>query len=453
MNLKDHLNTMHEKAPKLMRRKHRSFWLFTTVQAVLFLASCSTTRQTEIRKNELLIRESFLVKRAGVLLMRVSPDGKHMAYGARRGDWVLVVADGVDGKQYDGIAQNSLIFSADSKRVAYVAIRGDRQLVVVDGEEGREYDGIGENTITFGPDNKHIAYVAAYGDKQFVVVDGKEGKERISLKNHSRLYISPDLNHVAYADYTIGGKPRVVLDGAEGIEYDTIGGESIVFSPDSKHVAYVAERGNQRFVVLDGKEGKEYYGIGTASIIFSLDSKHVAYVAARGDKRFCVVVDGLEGSSEYDGIADKTPFIAFSPDSKHVAYAAIRGGRQLVVVDGVEGTEYDGIISPTFSSDSRRVAYAAIRGGKQLVVIEGKENAEYDGIGADSIIFSPDSKHVAYTAERAGKQFVVVDGKEGVEYDGLRLGHKPIIDNSGIFYAVARRDADFFRVEIEAGEG
>jgi hypothetical protein len=36
--------------------------------------------------------------------------------------------------------------------------------------------------------------------------------------------------------------------------------ESLVVSPDSKRVAYVANRGKKRFVVLDGEEGKEYDG-------------------------------------------------------------------------------------------------------------------------------------------------------------------------------------------------
>ena len=54
-----------------------------------------------------------------------------------------MVVDGVEGKEYDGIGQGSLVFSPDSKRVAYAAQRGGKQLVVVDGVEGKEYDGIG----------------------------------------------------------------------------------------------------------------------------------------------------------------------------------------------------------------------------------------------------------------------------------------------------------------------
>jgi hypothetical protein len=37
-------------------------------------------------------------------------------------------------------------------------------------------------------------------------------------------------------------------------------GKSLTVSPDSKHYAYVANRGKKRFVVVDGEEGKEYDG-------------------------------------------------------------------------------------------------------------------------------------------------------------------------------------------------
>jgi len=83
-------------------------------------------------------------------------------------------------------------------------------------------------------------------------------------------------------------------------------GLCLIFSPDSKHFAYVAW---QKVVCRSRWRGKEYDGIVEGSLIFSPDSKHLAYVAVRG-KRWFVVVDGKEGK-EYDGIAKGTP--VFSP--------------------------------------------------------------------------------------------------------------------------------------------
>jgi hypothetical protein len=97
--------------------------------------------------------------------------------------------------------------------------------------------------------------------------------------------------------------------------------ESLTVSPDSKHLAYVARRGEKLFVVVDGKEGKEYDGIGAGTLIFSPDSKHLAYVAIRGEKRF-VVVDGKEGK-EYDFFLCGSKFVFDSPKSFHTL--AFRG--------------------------------------------------------------------------------------------------------------------------------
>ena len=42
-----------------------------------------------------------------------------------------------------------------------------------------------------------------------------------------------------------GGKWLVVVDGVEGKKYDAVVAGSSVFSPDSKRVAYGAERGGK----------------------------------------------------------------------------------------------------------------------------------------------------------------------------------------------------------------
>jgi hypothetical protein len=71
----------------------------------------------------------------------------------------------------------------------------------------------------------------------------------------------------------------VVVDGKEQKQYDGTG--SLVFSPDSKHVAYAAKADNKWFVVVDGKEGKSYDELVTqASIIFdSPESLHFLVLA------------------------------------------------------------------------------------------------------------------------------------------------------------------------------
>ncbi|MDI6761339.1 MAG: hypothetical protein QMD05_10980 [Candidatus Brocadiaceae bacterium] len=77
--------------------------------------------------------------------------------------------------------EDSLRVSPDGKRVAYVAGVGNKQLVVVDGKEERQYDDIGAGSPIFSPDGKRVAYGAKVGNKWFVVVDRKEGGQYDSL--------------------------------------------------------------------------------------------------------------------------------------------------------------------------------------------------------------------------------------------------------------------------------
>ena len=260
----------------------------------------------------------------------VSPDGKRKAYVARRGNKQIVVVDGKESEEYDGIVEGSLVFSQDGKRVAFVARRGNRQIVVFDGKESGEYDGIVEGSLVFSQDGKRVAFVARRGNRQIVVFDGKESGE-----------------------------------------YDGIVEGSLVFSQDGKRVAFVARRGNRQIVVFDGKESGEYDGIVEGSLVFSQDGKRVAFVARRGNRQI-VVFDGKE-SGEYDGIVEGS--LVFSQDGKRVAFVARRGNRQIVVFDGKESGEYDGIVegSLVFSQDGKRVAFVDSRGNKQFVVVDGKE--------------------------------------------------------------------------------
>jgi roadblock/LC7 domain-containing protein len=130
----------------------------------------------------------------------------------------------------------------------------------------------------------------------------------------------------------------------------------------------------------------------------------VAYEAREDDKRF-VVVDGIEGK-EYDAIGEGS--LIFSPDSQKVAYSAQMSNKWFVVMGGIEGKEYDAIQGLIFCPDSKRVAYAA-QVGNWFVVVDGLEGEQYDEIvtvGGGRIIFdSPDSLH--YLAVKGNRVYLV----------------------------------------------
>lgn len=94
--------------------------------------------------------------------------------------------------------------SPDSQHLAYVAGIGEKWLVVMDGEEGKQYDGIGAGTLIFSPNSQHLAYAARIGEKRFVVADGQEGKQYdgiINLYGARIVFDSPDRLHYLAVNY------------------------------------------------------------------------------------------------------------------------------------------------------------------------------------------------------------------------------------------------------------
>ena len=109
-------------------------------------------------------------------------NGCRIAWAERHGAKWVVVIDGQSGPEYDGIGD--IFFSPDGKHVAYGARRNkwfvsNKWFAVVDGQVGPEYDGIGD--IFFSPDGKHVAYGVRRNkwlvNKWFVVVDGQAWPE------------------------------------------------------------------------------------------------------------------------------------------------------------------------------------------------------------------------------------------------------------------------------------
>jgi Tol biopolymer transport system component len=184
--------------------------------------------------------------------------------------WVVV--DGQASEQYDHVSMP--IFNHDGKRLAYAAKKDKKWLVVVDSQAGAEYDGLLEEpgNLSFSPDGQHLSYIVEQGDKSFLVVDGQISVEYGHIGDSP--IFSPDRKHVAYAAFDFKTwKSWLVVNGQSGAEYDALIAQP-VFSLDSKHVAcWVRNRkSGKEFVALDGKPGSEYDDIYYAfPLIFNPD--------------------------------------------------------------------------------------------------------------------------------------------------------------------------------------
>ena len=327
-----------------------------------------------------------------------------LTYAAKlweRDRWIVSV-EGQEPLAYTGISRRSVVSSDDGRQVAYVVQQGRKQHVLVNGREGPEHDGIMEGSIVFSQDGKHVAYAAKKGDKCSIVVDDREGIAHDGIARGS-LVFSPDQERVLYGAQR-GDKWLVVVGRDEGPEYDGIVQGSVVFSRDGKRVAYVAAKGEKQLVVVNEEEGTEYDVVSKDSLIFSPDSEHFAYAAWDGQD-WKVILDGNE-QGQYDYIN----FIIFSPDSQRLAYSALKGRTKVTLVED----EYEEISLPGISGfdkhktpnekGERRIRRSA---GKWCVVVDGVQGREYEMVVNGT--FTPDSKHFIYWAKTGEKWAVVLD--------------------------------------------
>ena len=76
----------------------------------------------------------------------------------------------------------------------------------------------------------------------------------------------------------------MVLDGREGKPYErslSVVSPGFVYSPDSRHVAYIARRGGKVHLVVDGSEVGEFEA---ASRPFFFDSKTLRVIVTRSNQ-------------------------------------------------------------------------------------------------------------------------------------------------------------------------
>lgn len=401
--------------------------------------------------------------------LTVDPNFQRVAYVVKRNGKELAVVDGVEGKPYDKVAEkNEMYFSPDGKRLAYVAKRGDKKLVVVDGVEGKEYDDIYDlfNPV-FSPDSRQVAYIATssglWDSKDFAVVNGIEGRHYQMVE---AIIFSPDSKKLAYhADRTWNRGTCLVVNSVEGKQYSGIAG--LTFSPDSTRFAFAAFKWHpdRSLAVIDGKDGPEYEGSVTAisHVVFSPDSKHTAYAVA---SRRILIRDGVP--MKRLGAMPEHTLPVFSPDSQHLAYVA-RGTNWMIVLDDKVFDDQNVrqyTTDLTFSPDSQHLAYATrfdspTNSGYDFLVLDGTVQERSKNVFT-APYFTPDGKRLVYIIRQDGKETLSYGEFKGVEYDRFiscdpDLNKRAVMsrwsipfafDKEGTLHAIAIRANEVFRLEL-----
>ncbi|MEK6914785.1 MAG: hypothetical protein AABW83_03995 [Nanoarchaeota archaeon] len=376
-----------------------------------------------------------------------SKNGKTIGYIV---DKNYVVINGKPDKKYTQVSGISI--SPDEKHVAYISFEGDKNTretnVILDGKKSsNDYNLI--SRPTFNPNSKSIAYIALRdldennikNSKCFAVVNKKEIAEFECTEENVFMMIfnnegdaglitfSPDGKSVAFS---IGG--LLIIDGKQVNKYSKA--FNLVFSPDSKHVAYYAsskEDPKKLFIVLDGKEIKkpDESNFGSGDLVWNPDSKSFAYRIIRREGqsyKVSIVLRYLNDNEKIGKEYNRIEHIIFSPRGERMVYVAVRLEQsieqegayisELILVDGYTGNEIDEGLNldllPVFSNDGKSIAYIVGHDKKSRVarkshiVINGEPGIDYDQIWTNPI-FSQDGKSVGYGILKGNELWWIVD--------------------------------------------
>ncbi len=182
------------------------------------------------------------------------------------------------------------------------------------------------------------------------------------------------------------------------------------------------ESGERSCLKVEGAARSCFDGVAVRHILFSPDSRRMAFPVQDGAE-WRVVLDGVSGPP-VDGVGDMT----FSRDGRRLAYSAERGGAWHVVVDGTFGEPFDSLYAGTLTFDptGRRVGFVAWDGGVAVPVVDGRREAPHEGVAY--LGFSTDGEHVGYVARDASRVRLFVDGVPGPGHraiGGYLFGNAP----------------------------
>lgn len=346
------------------------------------------------------------------------PKGRRHVYIAykKKDGGAVVVVDGKPSRTYDNV--DNFRFSATGSRYAFRAVKNDKQCVVVDGQEGPWYRGIPlKNNFRFSPDSKLFAYVAFKDEGCVLVLNGIEQQHHFKLI--ADVAFSLGSKRIAYKGLVEGSlmqgstqKWILVVDGKKQNVYNYI--YDLIFSPDTKHLAYIAIKDKAMVLVVDGNEKKPFPQYGLP--VFSKDSKKLAYTYK--DKEYFYFV---LNKKEY-GPFQKIGKFYFSPDSSMFAFIAqAETEKWHIIVNGRVSPEYDMVDAFKFSPDSSSYAFGASpEEGRGQIIVDSSPGTKYLSVGEPH--FSPDSSHIVHRGQKTdtGKIITVLDGREtGNEYHAI----------------------------------
>lgn len=231
-----------------------------------------------------------------------------------------------NGADYDAVS--AMLMDSTGTRMAFLVGRNNKTaFVTVDMKNQKVIENTGEwydeiSVLDLSEGGIQSAYLARKGSRQLLVKNGKAQ----SVPN-AGIPLQMVVSNSGRAMYigVVGQDVLVFLDGLQ-VGDKVNGADSLSFSPDGAHYAFIANYQNHDRMFVDGVAQSQFDKIVDAR--FSPDSKSLMYRARQNNKRFMVVADAKGNNPVEHQHYDAVWGGVFLPEASSVGYG-VRVGREL----------------------------------------------------------------------------------------------------------------------------
>ena len=302
-----------------------------------------------------------------------------------------------------------------------------KELVRSNELQGGACSGTQSSGLQFTSNSKHVYYFASIKETQpmdqYISSFVFDGKPEMRIAGPDSVTFSPDGDHYAYIwndpdrkrpqMLIVDGKPAAYLAG------------NMVWSNDSKHLYTQKQVPLATELLLDGRPLMRAFGFE----VHIPPVGDMVVVTVNGGINFhpfsFLVVNGkkVPGSDTVD--RGQILEVVFSPDGKHyAAHCTGINSDHYVIADGKRGQEYSDIKNLGFTPDSSTVVYSAIKGRGFVVVGDQEYASQFDG---PAPVMAQVGKRVGALLSMDNIPNVLMDGKvTRLNYRGAAdLGFSP----------------------------